>query len=557
MAFIVAACAKPMTPEGGPKDVTPPRILSSVPDTFSLNFNSKTIFLEFDEYVSIKSPGNEIFSSPPFKNKPDFKIKPKSLTVIINDTLIENTTYTINFGYAITDNNEGNVLKNFQYIFSTGDYIDSLRISGTINDAFTGKPLEKAKVMLYIENIDSLPLTVKPYYYGMTDESGNFRISYLKAGDFKIFALKDENDNFLYDIKTEAIAFQEETVNTLDSNLFVRMRSFVGEDTIASIKKIESPYYGLIRAKFTKAISEDSLVFQSDFNYVRADWNVDRDSVIIWYNDYQSDTLKVTLLNGGNSDSKVLRIRTKRDYSKPLRASGGGRGGAASAADVDDLKLKLNYFQGNKVHFFESVKIMLNRPIGSLDTNKVLLFELDSISLKPQLHYNEFDMEISILNSFLPEKDYRIVLNDSSIVDFLGASHDSIAFVFRLSAERDYGNAEVTFKTDVKLPQIILELVNDKNVVISKNVFPENSAYPKLVFKNLIPGVYRMRMILDENENGKWDTGNYFRKIQPEKVILMSETINVRQGWDVSLEWNYSENSENSAEPHRTGSPKR
>ena len=201
------ACAQIVTPSGGPKDELPPLILEMNPEPFNTNFSGNLIEIEFDEYIKLHEPANQILISPPQRKSPEYVIKKKSLLVKFKDTLMENTTYTINFGEAIRDNNEGNVLGRLTYVFSTGAYLDSMQIEGKVLNAFDGSPADDAIVMLYDQDVDSLPLVTLPLYFGRTDAQGNFKLSNLKNIDYKIFSLRDENANYIYDIPEESVGF--------------------------------------------------------------------------------------------------------------------------------------------------------------------------------------------------------------------------------------------------------------------------------------------------------------------------------------------------------------
>ncbi|NJK86151.1 MAG: hypothetical protein HC906_09450 [Bacteroidales bacterium] len=212
--FLIAfSCARIGSPTGGPKDVDPPRILMSEPENYSTGFKGKELEITFDEYIQIKGIDKELFISPPLSEKPVTKIRNKTLVVDLNNELIENTTYTLNFGKAIADNNEGNALTNYEFVFSTGDYLDSLSITGKVMNAFNLTPPKEGTFVMLYENLnDTAPLTQIPLYISKTDKSGNFRMNNIKTGNYKIYSLTDENSNMFFDQQKETFAFIDSVI---------------------------------------------------------------------------------------------------------------------------------------------------------------------------------------------------------------------------------------------------------------------------------------------------------------------------------------------------------
>lgn len=206
-------CAKIGSPMGGPKDETPPKVVKSTPDNYSIKFSNKRIEIEFDEYIQLKNINQELVVSPPQKEKPVVRLKNKVMLIDLKETLHDSTTYTLNFGQAIVDNNESNLLENYQFVFSTGTFIDSLGISGLILNAFDLKPSEEPiTIMLYDKFYDSIPYQSIPMYIGKSTKKGYFEINNVKSDTFKIFALKDKNYNLIYDLADEEIAFIDTTI---------------------------------------------------------------------------------------------------------------------------------------------------------------------------------------------------------------------------------------------------------------------------------------------------------------------------------------------------------
>ena len=217
MLAIITSCANIGMPTGGPKDVAPPKVLKSIPKNYSTQFKGKEIEITFDEFVKFRDLNSQLLISPPLKNTPDIKIKGKNIVIKINDTLRENTTYTMFFGDAIVDLNEENILASYEFVFSTGTVLDSLTMTGRVLNAFTQKPEKDIYVMLYDKYDDSVPIKEKPYYLAKTKEDGEFVMNNLRDMSYKVFALKDANNNLKFDQPNEKIAF-------IDSLVTARMK---------------------------------------------------------------------------------------------------------------------------------------------------------------------------------------------------------------------------------------------------------------------------------------------------------------------------------------------
>ncbi len=218
LIVLFSGCAQIGTLTGGDKDKVPPVLVKSLPVEKSLNFSGTEIILGFDEFVQLNNINSLFFSSPPLIEKPEFKLKRKNLVIELNEKLFDTTTYTFWFGDAIQDFHEGNPLKNFKFVFSTGNFIDTFEISGKVIDAYTLKNEPDIFVMLYRSYSDSVPLKEKPYYAVKTDTAGNFTIDFIKPGKYKIFALKDNDADFLFNLPNEKIAF-------LDSFIFPKVET--------------------------------------------------------------------------------------------------------------------------------------------------------------------------------------------------------------------------------------------------------------------------------------------------------------------------------------------
>ena len=267
-------CANVVSPTGGPKDKLPPVVLLASPENQSTMFHGKEIHITFDEYVTLNNPNSNILISPPLENNPDYKLNGKSLIIKFKEPLRADVTYSINFGEAIKDLHEGNILKGYSYVFSTGDNIDTLTLEGKLLQADTHKPTADYYVMLYCDEndtigIDSLPYLVKPYYLTKSDKDGNFKFSGLKERDYLIFALKDENSNLRFDLPNESIAFLDSLVKPIHDIQFTINNDSLLNDSLNNVtKKLETItlYTFLQEEKFPQKHNEDILSVYPSYN---------------------------------------------------------------------------------------------------------------------------------------------------------------------------------------------------------------------------------------------------------------------------------------------------
>ena len=265
IALIATSCANIVAPTGGVKDTTPPKMISSSPKKGAVNFTDKNFRVNFNEFIKLKD--KEVLVSPPLKTAPKVRLRGKAFLVNWKDTLKENTTYTFVFGDNIQDITEGNTLNNFQFVFSTGSVIDSLTYSGKVLDAATGNALENVSVLLYKENWDSIPAKQKPYYLAKTNKDGTFSFNYLKEGKYKIFALKDENYNLLYDLPNEKIGFSDTLISVgkifkpITLQLFENFQN--KKQQIKSVKRLDAISYLI---QFDKNIQSLKCITDNHYN---------------------------------------------------------------------------------------------------------------------------------------------------------------------------------------------------------------------------------------------------------------------------------------------------
>lgn len=318
--FLLCSCAQVVMPGGGPKDVTPPRVVKYIPDSASTNFYSKSIGIFFDEYIQLKNLQNQLIISPPLAKVPVIKAKDKTVNISFDkdEMLKPNTTYVISFGDAIQDVNENNPKADFKYVFSTGDYIDSLSVSGKVQTAFDHRTQKDILVMLYKDVSDSVIYKSLPDYFTKTNENGSFKITNLSPGKYKIIALTDKNANYKYD-DSENIAFID-TLIDVSSNKKLLLELFDEPPRKFQLKKHVYNSYGKIDFYFNKG--SDSITIKP-INYVFnnsdviVDYSQNNDTLTYWFRNIEKDSLMLQLSNGYKIiDTIKLKLIKKEDAIK-------------------------------------------------------------------------------------------------------------------------------------------------------------------------------------------------------------------------------------------------
>ena len=382
VAVLALRCAQPTAPTGGERDSKPPEVLSVFPKNETVNFNSQTIEIEFDEYIQLKDPINQILVSPSLDNKPEFTLKKKSLIIELKDTLRSNTTYSINFGQSIVDNNEGNVLKNFVYAFSTGAQLDSQEISGKVRDAYSGAPVENMKVQLFMEHTDSIPYLEKPSYFVQTDENGSFKIQYLPKTTFKIFGCSDENENLIYDEAAENICFLDSLINLAANEASVDsiiLTSFNEEKEFGYLDKLTSDTLGVYSCTFSVPQKDVKLASNSSDSipYVWTDQN--RTTL----NFFSKDTgeLIVSRTDLRFSNSQLLKDTAELKENHSTLASD-----YAKNCRIEFLRKKQEN-QNIKLDFRTSKPLDSASILVHVKQNDSLVDIIDSISIKNQFQF--------------------------------------------------------------------------------------------------------------------------------------------------------------------------
>lgn len=526
--LLAAGCAIRVAPTGGEKDITPPKVLAATPDTFATNFNSKTIEIEFDEYFQVNDFGGKLVVSPPLEITPEYKIKGKKLILTLQDNLRPNTTYNFNFGTAISDINENTPLGNFNYVFSTGAFIDSLSVSGNVVNAFSLTAEKGVTVMLYTDTGDSLPYKNKPVYFAKTDDGGGFTLSYIAPGQYKIFVLKETNNNYLYDSEDEQIAFVDSLVQS-EKKPALSFRLFQAPKKKQKLLKNTYTAPGKLVLLFNKPVQNFKLKNLNDSantNFYVAEYNTKRDSLIVWFTKKTSDTLRLAVFDNG-----IAYDTLKIDARKKLK--GTARSGAAPLDTM--LRVTLPTIVSGKADRLGQIKLDFSHPVADINWDMIKLYSGTQAVAYKHEYTDSANRQVSIIYPFSDDTEYKLLAGKGAFTDVFGFKNDSLKSTFTLKPERDYGTMALNLTLPDSLGRTyILQLLNSKNEVLKEQVITRSQ---KIDYGFLAAGIYGFRLVIDENKNGKWDTGNYNEHTQPEVVLYSSEKPNIRAAWDLTVEW--------------------
>jgi uncharacterized protein (DUF2141 family) len=510
--FSMIGCAKRGSINGGTKDTLAPVLNVSFPKNYSTGFKGKEIKLVFDEYVKLKDINKQLIISPPMKTPPEIfpQTASKTITIRIKDTLRPETTYSLNFGQSIEDNNESNPYPQFKYVFSTGSYIDSLTLRGVVKDAYNREVENFVSVMLYEVNDqfkDSVIYKESPRYITNTlDSLTTFKLENLKAGKYLLVAMKDYNNNYKFDPNKDKIAFHKQYVtipnDTLyEMELFQEVAPFRAlKPSLASGNRLYMGYEG--NPKNTQAeLKNGNDVIQTIVTQVP-----EKDSLNVWFKPVKADSLQLS----------VTRENYKEDFTLKLKA-----------AKQDTLSFAAK--QSGTLPLRENFTIYPSRPLVKFDKSLMKVINKDSTAVPFTTEYDEFKQELKFIFDKQPEEKYDLEILPGALTDFFEKSNDTLGYKFTTKSTSEYGNLRVTLKNVKKFP-VIIELTDAKGKLVAAE-YTESAT--QIDFNGLDPALYTLRAIYDDNKNKVWDTGSFLEKRQTEQVIYFPTAIDVRANWDV------------------------
>ncbi len=507
-------CAKRGTINGGPQDSLPPIILSSSPENFSTHFNAKTIQINFDEYIKLNKVNQQLIISPPMETQPEIipmGYPSKFIKIKIFDTLKPNTTYSFNFGESIQDNNEGNPYTGFKYVFSTGDYIDSLKLATTFEDSYSKEKLGRVNVMLYEAEgfTDSTIYKKKPLYITTSlDSLNNASFENLKKGDFYLIALQEKSSNYKFDPKSDKIGFYPQKItiptdSTFNLKLFKEEKSpNAYRPTMVSQNKWLVPYEGDVK-KLKVNVSANNKPIPTAFIKVP-----EKDSIFVFTPLEKYDSLQFSFKEGAYEKTQSVTHRTIKT--------------------IDTLNIK--FTKNGNFSFRDTLAFTTNTPLKNINKELIRFYGKDSIQIPFSTQIDSINNLVKIQFDKKENEKYTFVLQPNSIIDFYDASLKSeIKQVFTTGKYSDFGTITFTLSGNVSYP-IIFELLTKDEKVYDYVYIKEPS---EIEFSQMDPNKYFVRIIEDSNGNKKWDTGSYLQKRQPEKVIQFPKELDVRANWDI------------------------
>lgn len=512
-------CAKRGVPTGGFKDSIPPVLINANPAMETVNFDAEKIVLVFDEYIKLNNITEQLVVSPPME-KSDFKVLPegtvsKKVEIRFNTPPREKTTYTFNFGSAIEDFNESNPLSFFYYTFSTGDYLDSLQLSGNVMDAYEIDSLQNISIHLYpIDSTytDSTIFLQKPLYVGNTLDSIYFQLNNLAPGKYEFIAIDDVGKNYFFDQEFDKIGFFDAPIELPQDSLifpllFREIPNFRwARPRFVNDHHLEFGYFG--------NLGDRRIQFDSTFT-ANANGFFTRDRI--------TDTLHYWFTPQKDLDSLVVQFEetdSLRPYTlKPYKLV------------EDSLEVSFRKRNGSVLHFTDTLTIETNLPIARVDNQYIQLFDIDTLEVHFTTQIDSNKDRVYVLFEKVPNDFYRLQLFPNAIVDYLGETIDTLNYSLKTKKIEDYGNLFLTIDREDPTQNYFIEILNNKMEVV--RYLPQNTTDAYQI-SYLIPGNYQIRLVKDRNNNGRWDTGNYLEKKQPEEVIYLPAPLNLRANWDLN-----------------------
>ena len=588
LVIIGYSCASMGTPDGGPYDEMPPKFIGSTPQLRGVNVKNKKFELEFDEFIKLEKPSEKVIVSPPQLEQPEIKVVGKKVVGELFDSLKSSTTYTIDFSDAIVDNNEGNPMGNFTYTFSTGTSIDTMEVAGTVLNASDLEPIKGIMVGLHRNLSDTAFATLPFDRVSRTDSRGHFIIRGVAPGKYRVYALMDGNQNYLYDSKTEMIAFNDSVIVpsmmaavrqdtlwkdtlTIDTIKSVNYTRFLPDDLILRAFKEENTRQYFSRSQRDKEnhfiltfnAKADTLPTLRGLNFDEKDafvieTNTDNDSICYWIKDsivYQMDTLAIQMdylytdtLNQlvPKTDTIYLANKLTREQREKLaqkeaeekekeRKKKEKRGEKIAPEALPFLKMNVD--APSSFDIYRNIVLSFEEPIASIDTSAIhLAVKVDTVWQEmPFLLQADsvIPRKYEILAEWQPEREYQFKIDSAAIYGLYGLHTNKIEQTLKVKKQDEYGNLFLNLRGADK--HSIVELLGkDGKVIRQQPVTTENTAD----FYYLNPNTsYYVRMFIDRNGNGVWDTGNYSEGSQPEEVYYLPKSWEMKANFDFEETW--------------------
>ena len=603
---LFASCARMGNPDGGWFDETPPKVIGASPADKGVNVKSRNVKINFDEYVKIDNATENVIVSPPQLTTPEIKAAGKSIDVKLLDSLKANTTYTIDFSDAISDNNEGNPLGNYTYSFSTGAEIDTMEVSGYVLSADNLEPVKGILVGLYSNQADSAFQKLPMLRVSRTDSRGHFIIKGVKNGTYRVYALQDVDGNYMFNQKSEKLAFLHNPITT-------SLKPDVRQDTlwtdslhIADIKRHDYIHFlpdNVTLSAFTELQTDRYLLsvtrkeanhFVANFSYGNSELpkikglnfneknafiaipNVKRDTISYWLRDsalVNQDTLRMEI-NYLKTDSlgklvaqrDTMEVLSKQPFEKRMKAAQkelekwqkaqekAKKKGDPYQAVKPKESIRLNVNAPTELDPDKNIPISVDAPLEKVDTSKIHLYtKIDTLwykakySFRPLAHRDvngklvrsdslKYGMDYELVGEWRPGQEYSLEMDSTAFVDIYGNVSGKNKHGFKVKSDDEYSTLTISL-LGMEGKHCILQLL-DKSDNVMKELSAENG---QAEFFYLAAGDYYLRMFVDRNNNGIWDTGDFTTGTQPEEVYYYPSKIECKAKWDVRESWNPTE----------------
>ena len=583
------ACASTGMPDGGPYDETPPKFVRANPEPNAINNKRKKISIEFDEFIKLDKASEKVIVSPPQNETPEVKVSGKRVLVEFFDSLKANTTYTIDFGDAIVDNNEDNPLGNFAYSFSTGESIDTMEISGTVLNAADLEPVKGIQVGIHKDLNDTAFSKIPFDRISRTNSRGHFNIKGIAPGTYRVYALMDGNQNYLFDSKTEAIAYldslvvpsmegavREDTIwNAIDTLAYdtiykINYTRFLPDNLILRAFKEENPLQYLIKSERPQ-LNRFSLYFSAkadtlptlkglDFDEKDAlviESNLRKDSLLYWIKDTtlcERDTLTLQLtylatdtlgqlvpktdtLRMVNKINKERRLAMAEEARKKEEKERKKRARKGDTLRVKTKFLSMNVDAPSAFDLNRNITLKFEEPVAHIDTSAIhMTVKIDSLWEDIPFIFQTDSIlprQYQILADWQPGKEYRMQIDSLAIQGLYGLYTDKVENTLKVKTLEDYGTLYLNITGAG--PHAIVQLLNSSDAIVRQQPVSRQNTCD---FYFLQPNTkYYIRLFNDDNQNGVWDTGNYEAKRQPEEIFYFPKVWEMKANFEFEETW--------------------
>lgn len=575
-AAVMYSCANIGNPSGGPIDKTPPIFMRSNPTPNAVNVKDRKIEIFFDEIVTLKDPSTKIIVSPAQTEMPRMSALGRKVTVELVDSLLPNTTYTIDFSNSIQDNNEGNAIDNFAFAFSTGSVIDSMRVSGYVLDSRTLEPMQSVVVGLQSNLADSAFHKEKLQRVALTNDRGQFTIRNVSPGSYHIFALKDLDRDYKFGNPTEDIAFLDSIIvpsigsreaadtvyndlNEIDTIMRATRPAYFPNDILLSMfnedrksqylannLRVDSTRISLTFAAASDTLPSLSIVGRNDVpdQWYTLERSQTNDTLTYWIRPphlVSADTLMVatTYLRTDTASNlswgtDTLKFTFQRQKAKKKKKN----------EETDSLEqirfMELHPLANGTQEVYAPLLLQTGTPIERYSREA---FHLQRKLQNDTIFYPAEIKSIALRDSTLSRRDlmlkvdwepgaaYTLAVDSLAITDIYGLQTKPLKVDFNVRKMEEYGN--IVFNIPAVRDSAIVELLDGTEKIVLRA--PVKSHRAELL--NLLPGKYYARLFIDRNGNGKYDTGNYDMHLQPEETVYYPGAINLKKNWDVEQTW--------------------